>query len=806
MVSSAWTFRSLAMRGVLFLSVVSLAFLFAARAHAETYFWVGSGANLSWTYAGNWSTVERGGPTGTHAVPGAADTVIFTASGTTVQVKSAVTVAAMTIGRTWTGSITVATGALTVTNALRMGSGRLLGGSGNFTVGSVTQTGGVIGQLGANFTITGAGGLSITDGNGTGIPDPSFTSTGTLLFTGSADQTFTKGASTTLSLSNLTINNSGGTDADDIAANINGGLNLSGALTITVGNLDLATNNTPLVVEGAVVLTSNAQTTLDTDQDMTFGGDVTVGALSTFRQTAGTTTLNNNTADQTVTPSTLTNFYNVTINKTEGASADDVIIATMPLNVSGALTITQGNLDLTTNSLALVVDDGDITIANSAQAALTSNSNVTHSGGLTVNTSGIFALTGGTWTNIDDGDVTYTLTGANKHFFSLTLNNSGGGSNDDLTIAGSGLNLSGALTITNGNLALNTNSQAMVVEGGITLADDADATLVTNSNVTASGTILVNDAATLTVSAGTWTLNDNSDQAFDIDGQSLYNLTINNSGGGSIDDIVVAGGTLAVAGDLTVTAGNLDLDTNTLALDVDGNMTLASAAQSTFTGSTINLAGDLTVGSLATFNNRAGTATLDGTNQTLSGAITFNNLTKQVAAAYTLTFAATNTVTILDTLTLQGVSNDTRFSLRSSQTGTAWKIDPQTTRNLRFLDVRDSNNTNATSVSCWADSCVNTANNSGWTFATTGAAGTTATTASTSGGSARRGGGGGGGGSTVKKATTKTVTPAKVVKPTTKPSTRKTVTPAKKTTTKTVTPAKKTTTKKATKPSSRRSR
>src|SRR3989338_8513424 len=67
--------------------------------------------------------------------------------------------------------------------------------------------------------------------------------------------------------------------------------------------------------------------------------------------------------------------------------------------------------------------------------------------------------------------------------------------------------------ITLGNLDLTTNSQTMNVERGITLADAAQATLTTNSNVTASGTILVNDAATLTVTAGTWTLNDDSDQA-----------------------------------------------------------------------------------------------------------------------------------------------------------------------------------------------------------------------------------------------------------------------------------------------------
>ena len=107
---------------------------------------------------------------------------------------------------------------------------------------------------------------------------------------------------------------------------------------------------------------------------------------------------------------------------------------------------------------------------------------------------------------------------------------------------------------------------ALVTDRGITLADSANASLTTDSNVTSSGTILVNDAATLTVTAGTWTLNDDSDQAVDLDGQALFNLTLNNVGGGTSDDVTIAGGPLLLSGALTVTLGNLDMTSNSLAL------------------------------------------------------------------------------------------------------------------------------------------------------------------------------------------------------------------------------------------------
>jgi len=86
-------------------------------------------------------------------------------------------------------------------------------------------------------------------------------------------------------------------------------------------------------------------------------------------------------------------------------------------------------------------------------------------------------------------------------------------------------------------------------------------------------------------------------------------------------------------------------------------------------------------------------------------------LTKTVASAATLTCQATATQTVLGTLTLQGASNN-RLSLRSSSAGTQWKIDPQATRAVTYVDVQDSHNINATTIV--AVYSINSGNNINW--------------------------------------------------------------------------------------------
>ena len=435
-------------------------------------------------------------------------------------------------------------------------------------------------------------------------------------------------------------------------------------------------------------------------------------------------------------------------------------IGGLRLNPTWTGSLLQGTGSLRVGTTGIRVGSGRLVGGN---ALLTTSGSYTQTGGIVTGIQNTFTLSGSlsitkgasspystftsTGTIIFDGNADQNLTvGANvtETFWNLTLENAGSGSSDDVIVnVNGGLNLSGALLVTLGNLDLTTNSQTMNVERGITLADAAQATLTTNSNVTASGTILVNDAATLTVTAGTWTLNDDGDQSVDLDGQSLYDLTLNNTGGTTNDDVIIDGGGLNVENDVTVTVGHLDMNTNDQSLDVDGDLVLADDAQASLSGATINIAGNLTVYSSATFTHTSGTVTLDGTNQTLSGSITFYNLTKGSLAGPTLTFAAGETQTIVGTLTLSGASVNPLLKLRSSLSGTQWRINPQGTRTVSYLDIKDSNNTNATAISC-STGCDNSGNNTNWTFATTTSV-TETESASGGGGGSRRGSPGGDG-------------------------------------------------------------
>lgn len=474
---------------------------------------------------------------------------------------------------------------------------------------------------------------------------------------------------------------------------------------------------------------------------------ITKGASSVYSTFTNTGTLIfNGNADQnfTVGANVTKTFKNLTIKNVGAGTSDDIVTnVNGGLFLSGALVITQGNLDLSTNDMALVTDRG-ITLADSSDASLTTDSNVTASGTILVNDAATLTVTAGTWTLNDDSDQAVDFDG--QAVFNLTVNNAGGGTDDDIVFAGGPLLVSGALVVTLGGLDMTTNSLALITERGITLADAAQATFTTNSNVTASGTILVNDAATLTVTAGTWTLNDDSDQTVDFDGQSLYNLTVNNTGGGTSDDVTIAGGTLAVSNDLVVTLGNLDLVTNALALDVNDDVTIAGTAQATLVGGTMNIAGDLTLNTNGSFSQGTGTATFDGTSQTLSGALIFLNFAKDTATSDTLTFSTSDVITVSSSITLLGSAGST-LSIRSSASGTRWNLHAPATQTVAGVDVKDSRVVNSSNSMICKARCVDSGNNLNWVLFATET--TTTTSDGSTGGVSGSGGGGRRGGATV---------------------------------------------------------
>jgi len=336
---------------------------------------------------------------------------------------------------------------------------------------------------------------------------------------------------------------------------------------------------------------------------------------------------------------------------------------------------TAGNWDIN----AVPDNYTNITIANTSNDPLlgaaveTVNLTINGSASLDLNGQGLTVNDSGTFTNNGtlklQGGETLTNFTHDTDSGSTEYNGSGtystlppGGSYNDLTFSGSG-NWSADADVT--------------VSGAMTISDGTYDANTQTTTVTGLSTI---SGGTYTANTGTQTFN-----------------------GG----LTVSGGTF--------TGGNGTVDVNGALTVSSGTFTAAGAAGS------ILVSGDF-ANTGGTFTHNSGTVTLDGSDQVISGTNTFYNLIKTVTSAATLTWPAGITTTIANTWTAQGASGQV-LSLRSSADGTQWKIDPQGTRTITYLDIKDSNNVNATGIaiddiSKFTDS----GNNTNWNFNTEPAA------------------------------------------------------------------------------------
>lgn len=180
---------------------------------------------------------------------------------------------------------------------------------------------------------------------------------------------------------------------------------------------------------------------------------------------------------------------------------------------------------------------------------------------------------------------------------------------------------------------------------------------------------------------------------------------------GLIDEVRVYNRALSSSEALALGSGkNTNAITNTLS--IAGNMTITSGVL--YPPSSLSVSGNWS--NNGTFNHNSGTVILDGAGQSISGDTTFYNLTKQTSSTDTLTFQANKTQIIAGTLTLEGAISNV-LSLRSSSTGTQWRINPQGTRTIQYLSVRDSNNINAAAMSVNGFNITDATNNTNWGFA-----------------------------------------------------------------------------------------
>ena len=117
-----------------------------------------------------------------------------------------------------------------------------------------------------------------------------------------------------------------------------------------------------------------------------------------------------------------------------------------------------------------------------------------------------------------------------------------------------------------------------------------------------------------------------------------------------------------------------------------------------------------------TFTQGTSTVTLNGTSQSISGTTTFYGLSKTVTTAATLTFEATKTQTVSNSLTLNGASLNLLSIVSSiADTQAALTLQGGGSQSLSYLDVKDNNASGGDTLAAGVTS-TNSGNNDNWTF------------------------------------------------------------------------------------------
>ncbi len=568
-------------RFLLSLGIALVAILLSMQsAHAAVKTWDGGGAgDTNMSTAANWDA---------NTLPSAGDILTFDAtSGNNATWDSSFISAQdlqVHLATGYTGTVTLSSSTLTIasttviagtlnvgSNSLKISGPTFVNGgtvTSTFSAGTMDFDGGVdldSGTLQLAATVTAAGDFAVNSGT---FFDCGEGHCPQITFDGAADQEFTTGGAGEV-YGPMTLNNSGGGTSDDLT--VSGNLTIAGTFTITLGNLNLETNNAAMDLQeggagGSLTLADAAEATMQWGSGaITVSGNITVNDSATMSSGSATLTLD---GDQTAGNQTI-DFDNqsleggLTINKTAG----NVIVASgQTLTVGGTLTITSSTLDLSTNN-AVLNADGAISVADNANAALAWGSGaVTMAGNLTQNGAGV--VTPGSGTLTFDGTSAAQTVSSTAAFQNMTINNTGG-----IVIAAdtTTLDVNGAVTITSSTLDLSTNNNAADIEGLVT---------VSSNGTLQWGTSAINHAGSFTQAGGTVT---HGSGAYTFDGSSTSTITVSS---GSLD------------------LGAVDIDSDDAELLTDDSLTISS----------------LTIGTGSLFQlNSGSTLTVDGTSAIFAG-------------------------------------------------------------------------------------------------------------------------------------------------------------------------------------------
>ncbi|MFA4917509.1 MAG: Ig-like domain-containing protein, partial [Syntrophales bacterium] len=676
-------------------------------------------------------------------------------------------------------AVTVSTGTINVTGNITFGGTATQAkftftDAGRLNIGGSFDAGGAGGALtGGTGTINFNGGAAQTIGAYTTYNNIEINNTFggvTLLGTTTIGGTLSVTTGTFTVAKGLTVTGATTVTGTLAISDITGSHTFTGDITINSSGIWNQSVNEPVSFSGSLQndgaftasLTTNEYTFSGTDK--TFSGVNPISIPKVIISGAGSSYTNTGTLTVatalTIIGVTVTLTNNGIINATTTLAGTGTLtnsaIGTLnigglcPLdNLANAGTINHSGTDAITTALAKFTNTGTINISGSGTiTGITNNAGgiVNHSGSSTItsfnnatststlNISATTVPTITTLTAIVDGN-TVNYNGADQTIKATTYNN--------LTTSGSGTKTAGGVITINGNLSVGPgtilSTANSVNAGGDWVVDGTFSQTAGTTTFTGGGThtcsgagnsqfnILVTSSQTINAGSCDLRISNNwthgtagifneqtSSVTFNGIGvqtqptvtfvPQLYNMTINNGTSGTMSSRV-----WTVTNNFVLTSGTF-APSSTSSFK---NVTLSGGTLTAPTGN-INISGNWTNPG-GTFAPGTGTVVLNGTNQTISGSTTFYNLTKSVSTADTLTFTAGTTQTINNTLTLNGASGNL-LSLRSSSTGNQWNINPQATRTISYLDVKDSNNINATLIATNGLNITNSGNNTNWNF------------------------------------------------------------------------------------------
>ncbi len=404
------------------------------------------------------------------------------------------------------GALRFATGSDTLNNlVVNTGAGTVLSlGSDLGITGMLTLTAGTLSLAGNTLTLNPTGNLSAT-GLGT--------------LTGST-------------LSNLVVNTTGGlTGALRFATGLGGTLNnlvINTITGVTTLGSDLNINNLLTMTSGALAIGANTLTLNPT-------GNIAASGIGTLSGSTLSNLVINTTGGLTSPLALGSNMLNnLTLNTGTGGAT-----LSSDLSLSGLLTLATGTLSLNGHTLTLnptadVSATGAGTLTGSATSNLVANTTGSLTGALR------FAAGGNTLNNL--------------------VVNTGAGTGLSL---GSGLGISGILTLTAGTLSLLANTLTLNPTGDVSAAGVGTITGSTLSSMVVNATNGLSGALRFATGAGT----------------TLKNMVVNTATGGA-----ALASNLNIDNLLTLTSGTLSLNGQTLTLNPNADLSAMSAGS--LTGST----------------------------------------------------------------------------------------------------------------------------------------------------------------------------------------------------------------------------